>query len=155
MRLIGYALLFLSCAFSGILLAGYYKEKIYLSQAYVNMLSSISEKIDILHLPLSKIYESLRDNELEKIGYLDNLKAFGLTKTYEKYQNKLLFDYEHIDFCEKLGTMPHGDTVKLCQYEINRLSRLLDKQKEHYEKKIKLSPALSILIGLAVIILII
>lgn len=154
-KLIGYLLLFFSCALAGFSLSKFYRSKISCSIAYINLLSNILEKIDILHLPLSKIYHSVRDPELEKIGYIEALRSDGIKIAYEKFENKFLFDLEHLEFCEKLGTMPLADTVKTCNYEINRLKKLLDERKEYYEKKIKLCPALSILIGLAVIILII
>lgn len=154
-KIIGYLLLFLSCAATGFSVSKYYKDKISCSLAYINFLTGVLEKIDILHLPLSKIYESVYDFDLERIGFTEVLKAKGLWCAYEKYENKFLFDPEHLEFCDKLGTLPHGDTVKLCNYEINRLKKLLDIQKDKCERKIKLYPALSILIGVAVIILII
>ncbi len=154
-KIIGYVLIFLSCALCGYSLSKFYKNKLSCSAAYINMLSSILEKIDMLHLPLNKIYETISVYELERIGYISALRADGIKTSYEKFENKFLFDVEHLDFCEKLGTLPLSDTVKLCNYEITRLSKLLDSQRTEYEKKIKLYPALSLLVGLAVIILII
>lgn len=154
-KIIGYLLLFLSCAATGFSVSKYYKAKISCSLAYINFLSGVLEKIDILHLPLSKIYESIYDLDLEKIGFFEILKAQGLRCAYEKHENKFMFDPEHLEFCDKLGTLPHGDTVKLCNYEINRLKKLLETQRDTCERKIRLCPALSILIGVAVIILII
>ena len=154
-KIIGYLLLFLSCAATGFSVSKFYKDKISCSLAYINFLSGVLEKIDILHLPLSKIYESVYDLDLEKIGFTEVLKAQGIYQAYENFENKFLFDHEHLEFCDKLGTLPYSDTVKLCNYEISRLKKLLDTQKDKCERKIKLYPALSILIGVAVIILII
>ena len=152
-KLFGYFLIFLSCVYIGFSITKHYRYKIACSQAYLNLLTSILEKIEVLHLPLSKIYESCNDTQLEKVGFLKTLKEDGLKKAYDEYEYKLLFDKSHSDFCEKLGTMPHVDTVKTCNLELIRLQKMFETQKEQYEKKIKLFPALSILAGLAIIIL--
>ena len=118
------------------------------------MLSQITEEISLWHLPLNDIYNNINFHELNKLGFLTDLKSNGLTSAYQEHFNKFLFDNEHLIFCQKLGTMPLSDTVKLCEYEIKRLSKILEIQTENIEKKIKLSPALALLLGAATIILI-
>ena len=119
------------------------------------MLSQILANIEVLHLPLNKIFEKISDKELDRIGYLTILQNSNLYLAYCEFEDKFVFDKEHYDFCKKLGTLPLSDTIKLCNFEIARLNKIFDNKKSDYDKRIKLYPALSMLIGLAVIILII
>jgi len=155
MKLLGYVLIFLACSFTGIYSARFYKHKLINSYEYIEMLCVISDNISLWHLALNKIYDSIKNIELERIGYLDTLRSCGLAHAYREFSVKFLFDQEHEIFCEKLGTLPLVDTLKLCENEIKRLNKILDQQKEVIEKKIKLYPALALLAGIAVIILII
>ena len=87
-KLFGYFLIFLSCVYIGFSITKHYRYKIACSQAYLNMLTSIFEKIEVLHLPLSKIYESCNDTQLEKVGFLKTLKEDGLKKAYDEYESR-------------------------------------------------------------------
>ena len=155
MKTLGYALIITSCAISGIYFSRHYKCLLRNSYAYLELLYQINENISNWHLTLSKVYDSINIEELEHIGFMNTLRSKGLLRAYEDHFGKFIFDSEHISFCHKLGTMPLGDTIKLCNNEYNRLSKLLNDQKVDLEKKMKLYPALALLIGIAVIIMII
>lgn len=135
-----------------------YKADIRSLEALYSMIVYIRDNIGVLIRPLPDIFQSYQNDYLEKNGFLPSVRSNGL---YNAWKNQIMLSHKNeaypliSEFSSSIGGNYCAEEVRLCDYTIERLGKLIEKNKAESKGKIKLYRTVPVLIALSVILILI
>lgn len=148
MKIIGCVLIFLSSILCSYYYERYLKIKISKLEELILFVSYIKSKIEYFSIPLSKIYQKYEN----KTKFIDSLIH---NFDYKEIQISKEVDSIICEFFSSLGKGYKQEQIALCNYTTERLNANLSLIKATSPNKIKIFRALSLFIGISIIILLV
>ncbi|MBQ8545903.1 MAG: stage III sporulation protein AB [Clostridia bacterium] len=147
MKIAGCILIFISA-----ILCSYYYEKglkikISKCEELLSFINYIKSQIDYFSLPISTIYEKY-DKKSDFINEI--ISSENGIKAIDKEN-----DQQINEFFGNIGKGFKKEQIKLCEYNIDRFSNLLEKLKNDYPNKAKVFRSMSLFFGICAIILLV
>ena len=148
MKIFGCVLIFVSCLLSSHFYERYLKKRIEILEEFISLIVFIRNKIEYFSIPINKIL--LEFNAKTKfIKSLIENKEINCAYFDKETENLLS------SFISNVGNGYKNEQIALCDYNIEIFRQKMNKNKEEYPKKVKTFRAVSLFIGISIIILLI
>ena len=133
------------------------KKKLVVIEGLYSFVSYTSEQIKLFKAPLSHIYKSFTNEELENTGFLQCLCDNGWESACERISVYLTKETESDmkTFFQGIGAGYCESQISLCAMTLSCLERQIDSMRSTLPSKLKMYRVLPILLALSVIILLI
>lgn len=156
MRYLGVLLIFLASTVLGFALAGSEQSKLRQNDGLIDLLRHIRQKIGFFKSTPGEIYATFENRELERAGFCEALRKYGLQNALERVK---CFDLDEnceralLEFAEKIGKSPLGEQISGCDYMLELLETNQKRLCEEYPAKKKVYSSLGMLFGMMAVLL--
>lgn len=163
LKYMGLIVIFCCAVYGGRLVSRTYKCHVQALEEFILLIKFIMNRIEYFRTPLLEIFDMYMENNccgvLGSCGFLRELKKLGWNASLKKYWKKLCINegeyHTLFRFGNELGVSGSEEQIKNCEYCLARLESEYKKAGASLNREIKLASALSIGIGLMIIIILI
>lgn len=136
------------------------RSKLITADAICEMMQYVRDNIEHFMKPLPDILASYRNDTLEKIGFLGDVRENGMKYAQlDRYFGKNAVDGEVFavlsDFCGKIGEGYRNDEIRRCDYAIAQIEKRTAKMKDDFSSKAKIYRTLPPLFALSILLILI
>lgn len=158
-KTLGSATFVVAAIYYGAIMIREERSKLTTSDAICEMIRYVRDNIEHFMKPLPDIFASYRNDTLERIGFLSDVRENGLRDAQlDRYFGKNYVDGEVFavlaDFCGKIGGGYRDDEIRLCDYAIARIEKRTAKMKDDFSSKTKIYRTLPPLFALSILLII-
>ncbi len=135
-----------------------YKTRLHELEALYDMIAYIRDNIEHLMKPLPEIFQNYSNPYLENCGFLPAVRLKGLKQTWEEGQTFTLSGEacRLIDeFIRNIGSGYRTEELRLCEYTLGRLCKILDHTQTDTENQLKLYKTVPMMFALSIILILI
>lgn len=126
-------------------------------EALCDMIQYIRDNIDHLMKPLPEIFGSYRNDYLETIGFLPQVRHAGLKQAWN--EQSFAFSGEPFlllsNFIRTIGNGYRTEELRLCDYTITRLNETLEHLRRDSSNRLKLYKTVPTMFALSIILILI
>ena len=157
LKMLGVVIVLLACGLYGNMLTKREEEGVFIIEALCSFVIYLSTSIKTTRSPLKNVFETFRNNDLERCRFVELLRSDGLLCAINSIEDYITSDaYDSLIYLEKnIGGIDVESQLKICTYVENKLREELDKAKNIFENKKRIYRTLPVLAGLSFIILIV
>lgn len=157
LRIIGCVLTVICTALWGVKMSRTLKEKEKMTASMCAFIKNCGDKIELLCLPLSRIFAEYDDIVLTKSGFMEVLLEKGGEIAVSDYSESFIPGADKLmqDFFTSLGDGDRQSEVNLCRAVYRELSERLSEFRESLPGKMRIYRILPLMLSLCAVILII
>ncbi len=154
---LGAGSLMTAAAIFSICLIREHRKKLLELEAFFDMISCIRDNIEHLMKPLPEIFQNYNHTYLDSCGFLKNVRETNLQQAWEKYTCSLGGEsFRLIDeFVRNIGKGYRTEELRLCEYTLGRLRKLMDHVQADTANQLKLYKTVPMMFALSVILILI
>lgn len=124
-------------------------------EALFDMISYIRDNIEHLMKPLPDIFRNYNNTYLESCGFLETVRKGNLLQAWETHHFSISREaFRLIDeFIRNIGKGYRTEELRLCEYTLGRLRKLLDHVQADTVNQLKLYRTVPMMFALSVILI--
>lgn len=152
---LGAGILMLSAWLTGTGLIREHQNRLRELEALYDMISCIRDNIEHLMKPLPEIFRIYTNPYLETCGFLAEAKKNGLRRAWENHTTSVSGEAGQLieEFTRNIGNGYRTEELRLCEYTLDRLRKILDHTRTETANQRKLYRSVPMLFALSVILI--
>lgn len=134
-----------------------HRKKLLELEAFFDMISCIRDNIEHLMKPLPEIFQNYNHTYLDSCGFLKNVRETNLQQAWETYVFSCGAEaFRLIDeFIRNIGKGYRTEELRLCEYTLGRLRKLMDHVQADTANQLKLYKTVPMMFALSLILILI
>ena len=134
-----------------------YKTRLREMEVLYDMISYIRDNIEHLMKPLPEIFQSYSNTYLESCGFLPAVRLKGLQQAWEGQTFTVSGETSRLinEFILNIGSGYRTEELRLCEYTLGRLRKLLDHTQADTTNQLKLYKTVPMMFALSMILILI